>query len=452
MGGTQSTPSHTQDANNQNTQDANNHQSKKRHISLENDYLKGSSKKSRIQILENQMVTLNGLLLFAKFSVFPDMPSRIKFANSVTDAIISYGIRMGVSCINYAMSNEESYTFACRFLQITVTKNDVTKKDDFFLSKLKYKDIASTGDWVCDLFNESSQQNNEILIDMLAIIQRQRQLINKPGTTMTFCIDYYHNRRSRTNSTIFHQDIDFSDTFHSTPSYTCTMTTSNPEKGYGVSTEIMAKGGDKTFKFASLPCDALLINNNELLHATPSQTEITPGNISTSKDAIIRMLDSTDNKTVTPISGLQITPAGTFSNQVKPIIEEINANNKLSERNIIRILTYEGGRVDISNPLDVTSLVPPEHYVSKIVNYTVEIEGRDRRKHVQEALELPGEQAAIGGTTKKRKRDKTRNKKRRKRYTKKRTQRGGTTSDFAIYATNKKTAQLIMNNIEITEL
>ena len=192
--------------------------------------LQKSLPKNRIQILENQMVTLNTLLLFAKFSFFPDMPSRILFANSVTNAIISYGRSVGVPCIYYGERDRRSYTFACRFLQITVTDNN-----DFFLSGLGYKFDESSGDWICGLFDDpvSREIHGEILTKILAIVKREKQLINKPGT-MTFCIDFFYNRRSRTNSTNFHQDFDFSGTFFGTPSYTCTMTTSNPEAGYGV--------------------------------------------------------------------------------------------------------------------------------------------------------------------------------------------------------------------------
>ena len=67
----------------------------------------------------------------------------------------------------------------------------------------------------------------------------------------------------------------------------------------------MAKGGNETFKFASLPCDTLLINNIALLHATPNQQEITPDNISTPKGVIIHegRLDGPPNETVTQSLG-----------------------------------------------------------------------------------------------------------------------------------------------------
>ena len=136
---------------------------------------------------------------------------------------------------------------------------------------------------------------------------------------------------------------------------------------------------------------------------------------------------------------MQITQDGTFGEEVNPIIEEINTNNKLPGRNIIRILTFEGS-VDTSNLQNVNNYVPLLPYVSKIVKYTAAIEERVTTGDVQNALSLA------------RKRSKTRNKKRGKRHTKKRTQRGGTKfSDFAIYATDERTAQLIMENIEITE-
>ena len=53
----------------------------------------------RVAILQNQMVKLNDSLLFAKYSVFSDVPSRILFAGSLENAIISYGRKTQISGI-----------------------------------------------------------------------------------------------------------------------------------------------------------------------------------------------------------------------------------------------------------------------------------------------------------------------------------------------------------------
>ena len=363
-----------------------------------------------LEIEKNPQITINNTLLVAKCSNFANIDKCDDFATELKTFILSTD--NGQKIKNY------SNAFGvCRFLKIYVTNDD-----KFYLMPLTSDSSEDGSQWI----EESFTHKNRLLPKLLSMIKRQKQLINVNGEFI-FYIEFFLNRRIVGKIDRFHVDIDiFGRTF--TPTYI--SVTNISQNGYGLSTEIKSnkESDNKSYTFLTNKCETVILGNNFLKHRSPALHQINESKYNIHyDDDVMHQSDLTIFNT--------------------PIINELNQNIlKWDPRDLIRMLIKP-----VDEPIDglqeITHLVPVLIFKSPIVNYKFVVFDRGINDNdIMNALTTL-KKYSIGGKSKKKRYKKTNQKsKRSKSYCK---QRGGNVQDFAFYAEDLETSNLIENNVQI---
>ena len=408
--------------------------SKKNNTSL-NLYNDSKTKKTIMTIQKHPRIEINGKLIVAKCSNFLDYRACRDFAGLLKSMIMNNtekGKKMEISF------GDNAYGI-CRFLKILVTDND-----QYFLMPLLFKHLPNSSDWVEDSFTHlfmSDPTFQSVLIEILSMVKRQKLLINKTGGSI-FNIEFVLNRRVNIgDKDAFHTD---EDRFGGLGNPEYISVTNISQKGYGLTAEIKHERDNKSYSLLASPCDTIVLLNNgaNIVHRTPTLQLINQD----------RYNNPDERRGVATFHQSSLTEKELNSDVIMKLNKGIEYRR--DPRDLIAMFITDPTVEDYeSNMREVTGLIPKKIYISPKVNYALTAFNRSfGDQDILEAFDSYLKPHSIGGASKKRKRGKTRNKKRRKRHTKKRTQRGGTKfPDFAIYATNEQSAQLIMENVKITE-
>ena len=364
-------------------------------------------------IEKNAQITINNELLVAKFSIFQPQEC-IDFADKLKDMIMSTEVGKVISTGSIPVGH-------CRFLKIYVTNDN-----HFYLMPLTFSHSVNSIQWTEGSFTI----DNILLPQLLSMIKRQKQLINVNGGFM-FYLEFYIRRKIYSGSDVFHTDIDNSGR-RFTPTYV--SVTNISQTGYGLSTEIKSNNNDnRSYTFVTQRCETVILHNDLLKHRTPASNEINESRYNQQHSVIEHQTGLTDFNT--------------------PVINELNTNirEKRDPRHIIRMLIEEGQNdIDLTNSHDITHLVPELIFKSPIVNYKFVVDRRLDPNDVMHALTTLKPHSIGGKSKKKQKKQKIkRSKSYRKSYRKSYKQRGGNIADFAFYAENPETLNLMENTVEI---
>ena len=391
-----------------------------RQLSLYGESAKSKPKKSMLTIQQNPQITINNTLLVAKCSNFSNIACN-SFANDLKAFILSTEVGQDIS--------KQSRQFGvCRFLQIYVTNDD-----KFYLMPLTSDRSEDGSQWI----EESFTQENRLLPKLLSMIKRQKQLINVNGEFI-FYVEFFLNRRIVGRIDRFHVDIDiFGETKPFEPTYI--SVTNISQNGYGLSTEIKSDNDsdNKSYTFLTNKCETVILHNNFLKHRSPALHQINESKYNNIHygDHVMHQSDLTVFNT--------------------PIINELNENIlKGDPRDLIRMLIKpidEPINTTTTNLQEITHLVPVLIFKSPIVNYKFVVFDRIiNNSDIMSALTTLKKYSIGGGKSKKKKYKKTKQKsKRSKSYRKSYKQRGGNVQDFAFYAEDLETSNLIENNVQI---
>ena len=179
-------------------------------------------------------------------------------------------------------------------------------------------------------------------------------------------------------------------------------------------------------------CETVILHNNKLKHRAPALHQIDK-----SKYGQIHYPD-----TVMHQSDLTI-----FNT---PIINELNENilQVYDPRDLIRMLIKPIDEpINTTNLQEITHLVPVLIFKSPIVNYKFVVFDRSiNNGDIMSVLTTLKKYSIGGGKSKKKTNKKS---KRCKSYRKSYKQRGGNVQDFAFYAEDLETSNLIENNVQI---
>jgi hypothetical protein len=372
-----------------------------------------------LEIQQNPQITINNTLLVAKCSNFPNIDECNSFAIDLKTFILSTEVGKDIKRHSDAFG-------VCRFLKIYVTNNDT-----FYLMPLDSQ--RNQSQWI----EESFTQENPLLPKLLSMIKRQKQLINKNGEFI-FYVEFFLNRRIVGRIDRFHVDIDiFGETKPFEPTYI--SVTNISQNGYGLSTEIKSDNDsdNKSYTFLTNKCETVILHNNFLKHRSPALHQINESKYNNIHygDHVMHQSDLTVFNT--------------------PIINELNENIlKGDPRDLIRMLIKpidEPINTTTTNLQEITHLVPVLIFKSPIVNYKFVVFDRIiNNSDIMSALTTLKKYSIGGGKSKKKKYKKTKQKsKRSKSYRKSYKQRGGNVQDFAFYAEDLETSNLIENNVQI---
>jgi hypothetical protein len=371
-----------------------------------------------LEIEKNPQITINNELLVAKFSIFQPQEC-IDFAFNLKSMIMS-------TAVGKVIIADSRPVGLCRFLKIYVAPDS-----RYYLMPLAPYRSEDGSQWIEDSFTKDGillQQFGILLPQLLSMIKRQKQLINVNGGFI-FYVEFFLNRGIVT-SDIFHVDVDiFRREF--TPTYI--SVTNISQNGYGLSTEIKSskETDNKSYTFLTKKCETVILHNNFLKHRTPALHEINESKYNQQHSVIQHQSDLTDFNT--------------------PVMRDLNSNirGKGDPRDLIRMLItpVDIDKVDLTNLQDITHLVPESIFKSPIVNYKFVVFDRSISNNDIMSVLTSLKPHSIGGKSKKKryKNPKQKSKKYRKSYK----QLGGNITDFAFYAENPETSNLIENNVEI---